>query len=298
MSDQLVKALAFDKQVRLYLVNAKETVSEAQKRHDTWHTASAALGRSLIASLLLAANLKGEDRLSVDIQGSGPLGRILVEADNQGQVRGFVNQAHLALPLNSQGKLDVAGAVGLPGTLTVNKLIQGSSQPYQGRVPLVSGELGEDFTYYMAVSEQTPTAIGLSVLVDKDETVKAAGGFMVQMLPGASEETIQTVEAKLAALPPLSDLLDQGATLEDLAGYLVGLDNFTILTRNPVSFACPCSQEYFGQRLKLLGESELEAMIDEDHGAEVVCHFCHNKYQFSQEDLEEIVNQVKGDKHV
>ena len=298
MSDQLVKALAFDKQVRLYLVNAKETVSEAQKRHDTWHTASAALGRSLIASLLLAANLKGEDRLSVDIQGSGPLGRILVEADNQGQVRGFVNQAHLALPLNSQGKLDVAGAVGLPGTLTVNKLIQGSREPYQGRVPLISGELGEDFTYYMAVSEQTPTAIGLSVLVDKDETVKAAGGFMVQMLPGASEETIQTVEAKLAALPPLSDLLDQGATLEDLAGYLVGLDNFTILTRNPVSFVCPCSQEYFGQRLKLLGESELEAMIDEDHGAEVVCHFCHNKYQFSQEDLEEIVNQVKGDKHV
>lgn len=202
MSDQLVKALAFDKQVRLYLVNAKETVSEAQKRHDTWHTASAALGRSLIASLLLAANLKGEDRLSVDIQGSGPLGRILVEADNQGQVRGFVNQAHLALPLNSQGKLDVAGAVGLPGTLTVNKLIQGSREPYQGRVPLISGELGEDFTYYMAVSEQTPTAIGLSVLVDKDETVKAAGGFMVQMLPGASEETIQTVEAKLAALPP------------------------------------------------------------------------------------------------
>lgn len=293
MTDQLMKALAFNQEVRLFVVKATETVEKAHQRHDTWQTATAALGRTLIATSLLAANLKGKDRLNVVVDGQGPLGRIMAEAYNDGRVRGFASQPHVALPLNAAGKIDVAGGVGLPGTLIVKKTIEDSLEPYVGQVPLVSGELGEDFTYYMAVSEQTPSAIGLSVLVAPDESVLAAGGFMIQVLPDASEETITALEDRLQALGRFSDLIDQGKSLEELADILVGAGNYHKLDQQPLSFHCPCSKDYYRNRLAMIGSQELKTIIAEDHGAEVVCHYCNEVYEFSESDLQAMVAEIE-----
>ncbi|MBG9988221.1 Hsp33 family molecular chaperone HslO [Aerococcaceae bacterium DSM 111176] len=284
MSDTLMKALAFDNQVRIYVVTATDTVEEARRRHETWHTATAAFGRTLIATTLLSANLKGEDTLSVEIKGTGPIGSIHADGSPNGYIRGFVKNPHVALELNEAGKLDVSGAVGLPGSLTVRKFIQGG-EPFSGQVALISGELGEDFTYYMAVSEQTPSAIGLSVLINPDESVKAAGGFMIQMLPDATEETIVAVEKQLASLGRFSDLIDLGLSPEELLAKLVGEDNYKILAQNGVQFHCHCSHDYYAAQLIRVQDEDLTAMIEEDHGAEIVCHYCNEKYHYSEEEL-------------
>ncbi|HFI0463277.1 TPA: Hsp33 family molecular chaperone HslO [Streptococcus suis] len=289
MKDQLLKALAYDGMVRVFVLDMTQTVQEAHLRHDTWHTSTAALGRTLVATALLAANLKGDDRLSVEVAGSGPSGRILADGDGQGHVRGYIQNPHVALELNAQGKLDVAGAVGLPGTLTVRKYIADSDHPFSGQVPLISGELAEDFTYYMALSEQTPSSIGLSVLVNPDESVAAAGGFMIQVMPGITEEVIVALEEKIASLGRFSDLLDQGKSLEELLEILVGKDNARILDRQDVSFTCPCSKDRFANSLKMIGNEELQAMIDEDQGAETVCHYCNEKYHFSIAELQALM---------
>lgn len=294
MTDKILKALAFDGKVRVYVLDLTKGVEEARHRHDTWHTATAALGRSLVAASLLGSNLKGEDRLSVEILGEGPVGRIIVEGDAHGDVRGYVQNPHVALELNAKGKLDVAGAVGLPGTLTVRKYITGSDQPFSGQVPLVSGELAEDFTYYMALSEQTPSSIGLSVLVNPDETVAAAGGFMIQMMPGATEEVIVALEERINSIGRFSDLLDQGKPLEELLDILVGEENSQILDQHEIGFRCPCSKERFANSLMFVGEDEITAMIEEDHGAETVCHYCNNKYQFSEDDLRSILEAKRN----
>lgn len=287
MADTLIKALAFDNQVRVYVVTATETVEEARRRHDTWHTATAALGRTLIATALLAANLKGEDTLSVEIKGSGSLGNISTDGSPNGMVRGYVGNPHVALDLNDEGKIDVRGAIGLPGSLTIRKFIQGG-EPFAGQVALVSGELGEDFTYYMAVSEQTPSAIGLSVLVEADESVKAAGGFMIQMLPGATEETIVALEQQIENLGRFSEYIDSGLTPEQLLGKLVGEDNYRIIAQNNIQFHCHCSHEYYYDQLMRLSMDDLTAMIDEDHGGEIICHYCNNKYHYTEDELRAI----------
>ncbi|WP_124058177.1 Hsp33 family molecular chaperone HslO [Vaginisenegalia massiliensis] len=291
MTDRLIKALAFDGQVRVFVLDAKQTVQEAKERHQTWHTATAALGRSLAATALLAANLKGQERVSVEVIGSGPLGRIVTDGDSQGNVRGFVNNPKVALELNSQGKLDVAGAVGLPGSLVVRKHM-GSGEPFAGQVPLVSGELAEDFTYYMAVSEQTPSAIGLSVLVNADESVAAAGGFMLQMMPGADDLLVDLLEARIKELGRFSDLLESQKTLEELLDLLVGPGNAQVLEEIPVSFHCPCDKERFAKGIRSIGKEEIQAMIDEDHGAEVVCHFCGDRFTFSEDELSQLVAEI------
>lgn len=284
MSDTLMKALAFDNQVRVFVITATDTIEEARRRHDTWHTATAALGRTLVATALLSANLKGEDTLSVEVKGNGPIGSIHADGSPNGYIRGFVGNPHVALELNEAGKLDVSGAVGLPGTLSVRKHIHGG-EPFSGQVALISGELGEDFTYYMAVSEQTPSAIGLSVLINPDESVKAAGGFMIQMLPDATEETILAVENQLASLGRFSDLIDLGLTPEELLSKLVGEDNYKILAQNDIQFNCHCSHEYYGEQLTRIQAEDLTAMIEEDHGAEIICHYCNEKYHYSEEEL-------------
>lgn len=300
MADQLLKALALNNEVRIYTVNMTQTVAEAQKRHDTWHTATAALGRTMIATALLAANLKGNDQLTVQVQGQGPLGQITVDGNNQGHIRGRVDHPHVALELNADHALDVAGAVGLPGRLTVRKYIEDGS-PFTGQVALVSGELAEDFTYYMAVSEQTPSAIGLSVLVEPDEQVASAAGFMIQMLPGAREETIAALEARLACLGSLSALIQDHPDPEDMLGALLASKDYSILSRGPVSYQCSCSYDRFLKHLELLNASDLESMIQEDHGADLVCHYCNESYQISEEALKEVLDRIlekKGDHHV
>ncbi len=293
MTDKLIKSLAYNDEIRIYVVDATEMVAEAQRRHDSWNTATAALGRAMIGTTLLATGEKGDAKVTVRIDGNGPVGYIVVDGNTNGDTKGYIHNPQVSLELNESGKLDVRGAVGTEGNLIVTKDI-GIKEPFVGQVPLISGELGEDFTYYLANSEQIASAVGLSVLVDTDETVKTAGGFMIQVLPGATEQTISTLEKKIAELPLVSDMMDSGKTPEEILEVLAGKDNYRIIDEQSVQFKCDCSKERFSNSLVSLGEEEIETMIEEDHGAEAVCHFCRTKYDFSEEELKSILDEVKS----
>ncbi|AQP53967.1 redox-regulated molecular chaperone Hsp33 [Vagococcus penaei] len=295
MTDYLVKALCYNGEIRAMAVRSTQVVAEAQQRHDTWRAATAALGRTLSASLMLGAMHKNNEKLTIKVQGNGPLGAIVVDADAKGNVKGYVQNAQVNLPANAVGKIDVRGAVGTEGSLTVIKDL-GLKEPFTGQVPLVSGELAEDFTYYLANSEQVPSAVGLSVLVDNenDDKVKAAGGFMIQVMPGASEETISEIERRIADIPMVSKLLDSGETPENILYRLLGEENVEILETMPVQFFCNCSKDKFASAMITLGESELQSMIDEDEGAEAVCHFCGEKYFYTIDELTELIDQAKN----
>ena len=234
MKDYISKALVYDGYIRAYAINATETVTEAQRRHDTWHSASAALGRALVGTLLLSSSdLKTEgDRLTVKIQGNGPGGAIVVDGDASGNVKGYIQNPHVSLPSNEHGKIDVRGVVGTEGIFSVIKDL-GLKEPFSGQVPIVSGELGEDFTYYLAASEQIPSAVGLSVLVDTDESIKAAGGFMLQVLPGADEVVLGKLEERLAQMPRVSDLIDQGKTPEEILEVIFEGERILFLEEQP-----------------------------------------------------------------
>lgn len=291
MPDKLIKALGYKDQIRVYVVDATEMVKEAQKRHDTWSAGTAALGRAMVGTTLLGATLKGEEKLTVRIEGGGPVGYLLVDSNGKGETKGYIKNPQVSLDLNEKGKLDVRGAVGTEGMLTVSKDL-GMKEPFVGQVPLVSGELGEDFTYYMANSEQVPSAIGLSVLVNPDETVKAAGGFMIQVLPNAEEETIAKLEETISTLPLVSHLMEEGETTEGILDRLVSDGTARLVDTMPVSFKCDCSKDRFRDALITLGEKELQEMIDEDHGAEAVCHFCRSEYHFSEAELKELIEET------
>lgn len=293
MNDYLVKALCFDGQIRAMAVRSTEAVAEAQKRHDTWRAATAALGRTMSASLMLGAMHKNDEKLTVKVQGNGPIGAIVVDVDAKGNVKGYPKNPYVNLPANAQGKIDVRGAVGTDGFISVIKDL-GLKEPVTGQVPLVSGELAEDFTYYLANSEQVPSAVGLSVLVDneKDDCVKAAGGFMIQVMPGATEETIIEIEKRIADIPMVSKLLDAGESPEEILYRLLGKENVTILEKSPVQFYCDCSKERFASAIITLGAKEIQEMIDEDHGAEAVCHFCGEKYHYDEEELTKLCQEA------
>ncbi|MCA5013851.1 MULTISPECIES: Hsp33 family molecular chaperone HslO [unclassified Enterococcus] len=284
MEDYLVKALCYEGSIRAYAVCATNTISEAQERHDTWSSSTAALGRTMVGALLLGATLKGDDKLTVKVQGNGPAGSIVVDSDGSGNTKGYIKNPHVSLTLNESGKIDVRGAVGTEGVFTVIKDL-GLKETFSGQTPIVSGEIGEDFTYFMAVSEQIPSAIGLSVLVDTDEHVRAAGGFMIQVMPGADEKTIDFIEQRLQEVPMISRLIDEGESPEGILERLLGKDEIEILEKMPVQFKCNCSKEKFGTAIIAVGLDEINAMIEEDHGAEAVCQFCGNKYHYSEEDL-------------
>ena len=293
MTDSLIKALAYNQEIRIYVINATDMVEEARKVHDTWSTVTAALGRAMIGTTLLGATLKNEqDKLTVRINGDGPVGHIVVDSNMHGETKAYAANPHVNMELNEKGKLDVKGVVGENGMFTVSKN-QGLKTPFTGQVPIVSGELAEDFTYYMAVSEQTPSAFGLSVLVNPDESVRVAGGFMIQVLPGASDETIDALEKTIQQIPQVSDTLDKNNDLESILVQLVGEENYQILEEMPVSFKCDCSKERFSKAIISLGQNEIEQMIDEDDGAEAVCHFCQSKYQFDAVELETLIEEAK-----
>lgn len=293
VSDKLIKALAYDDQIRIYVIDATEMVRVAQNKHASWGAATAALGRAMVGTTLLGATLKGEEKLTVRIEGNGPVGYLLVDSNGKGETKGYIKNPEVNLPLNDQGKLDVKGAVGTEGMLTVSKDL-GMKKPFVGQVPLVSGELGEDFTYYMAASEQVPSAIGLSVLVNPDETVKAAGGFMIQVLPNAEEETIKAIEDSIAELPLVSHLMDQGETPEEILDRLAKGHSARIIESMPVEFKCDCSKERFKNAIVTLGEQEIQEMIDEDHGADAVCHFCRSTYHFHENELKDLIEETKA----
>ncbi|AWI45486.1 Hsp33 family molecular chaperone HslO [Staphylococcus nepalensis] len=291
-NDYIVKALAYGGQIRAYSALTTESVQEAQTRHYTWPTASAALGRTMTATLMMGAMLKGEQKLTVTVDGQGPIGKIIADADANGHVRGYVTNPQTHFPLNNVGKLDVGRAVGSNGALTVVKDV-GLKDYFSGSSPLVSGELGDDFTYYFAKSEQTPSSVGLGVLVNPDNSIKAAGGFIIQVMPGAEEETINKLEEVINNMTPVSKLIDQGLTPEGILFEVLGEDNVQILENMPTSFECNCGHEKFLNAIKGLGQAEIESMINEDHGAEAECHFCRNKYQYSESELQELLEKMQ-----
>lgn len=285
--DYLVKALGFNGQVRAYAVSTTETVGEAQRRHYTWPTASAALGRSMTAGVMLGAMLKGDDKLTIKIEGGGPIGTILVDSNAKGQVRGYVTNPQTHFDLNEMGKLDVRRAVGTEGMLTVVKDL-GLKDYFTGQTPIVSGEIGDDFTYYLVTSEQVPSSVGVGVLVNPDNTIKAAGGFILQLLPGTEEETIVAIEERLKTIQPISKMIEAGLTPEDILEELLGKGNVQILEKMPVAFECQCSKERIENALISLGKEEIRSIIEEEGQAEANCHFCNEKYYFSKEELEQL----------
>lgn len=288
MADYLVKSLAYDGQLRAYAIDATDTVAYAQQAHDTWSAASAALGRSIVGTVLLAsASLSGDDEMTVKIQGNGPVGGIVISGNAKGTVKGYLQHPHVHLALNEKNKIDVKGAVGTEGFLAVTKDM-GLKEPFTGQVPLVSGELGEDFTYYLAKSEQIPSAVGLSVFVKDDNTIGSAGGFMIQVMPGATDEVLDHLEQRLTEIPMVSQMMQDGMTPEEMLFEILGKENVQVLDTLPVKFACDCSKERFATALASIPAHQLDEMIEQDHGAEAVCHFCNKKYQFTEDDLKEI----------
>lgn len=284
MSDYLLKALACHDRLRVMTAVTTETVREAQRRHGTWPTASAALGRTMTASMMMGAQMKGDEKITVTIQGGGPIGVIVADADTEGNVRGYVTNPEVHFELNGHGKLDVARAVGSNGFLSVVKDL-GLRENFTGRVPMVSGEIGDDFTYYFARSEQIPSAVGVGVLVNPDHSVRASGGFLIQVLPGAEETVIGKIEKQISVIPPISKLIEAGRTPDDLLDDLFPEADYKVLEKVPVHFQCTCSKEKFGRSIAGLGASEIRAMIEEDHGADATCRFCETTYHFTADEL-------------
>lgn len=285
MKDYLIKALGYNGQVRTYAIATTVTVGDAQRKHYTWPTASAALGRTLTVGLMLGAMLKGEEKLTIKIEGGGPLGAIVVDANASGEVRGYVINPQTHIDLNDEGKLDVSGVVGKDGMLTIAKDL-GMQEYFTSQVPLQSGEIGEDFTYYLATSEQIPSSVGVGVLVNPDNSIQAAGGFIIQMLPGATEETITEIEERLKTIVPVSTMIEHGLTPEEIVEHILGNNDIQIMEKMSVQFKCPCSRDRISSALVSLGEEEIEDMIRTEGKAEAQCHFCNEKYHFSKEDLE------------
>lgn len=294
MNDYLVKGLAFEGTIRAYAVRSTNTVAEAQRRHHTWPIATAALGRSMTAAVMMGAMVKGDDKLTIKIEGNGPIGPMIIDANARGEVRGYVTHPQVHFDLNAHGKLDVRRGVGTEGTLTVVKDI-GLRDFFSGQVPLVSGEIAEDFTEYFFVSEQVPSAVGLGVLVNPDNTVKAAGGFIIQVMPGATEETISELEKRIGAIEPISRMIDRGLTPEQILDAVLGEGQVDILDNMPIFFRCKCSRERFGNAIMSLGEQEIREMIAEDGRAEAQCHFCHETYLFEKEELEGFIHEIRAE---
>lgn len=288
MNDYLVKAIDKTKNLRLLTITATNLVQEAQTRHDTWSASSAVLGRTLVAGILLAgAELTDKEELTVRLLGDGPVGPTVVTAKSDLTVKGYVKNSHIALPPKKNGHIDVKKAVG-KGWLEVTKDL-GLKKPYTGQVSIVSGEIAEDIAYYLTKSEQIPSAVGLSVFVNPNNTIGEAGGFMLQALPGASDSLITETINRINSLPALSSAFLDGLTPEKLAAMILG-DDCKILEKDEVAFKCDCSKEKYVNILATLKDSQLKAMINEDHGAELTCNFCGNKYQFSEEELKAILS--------
>jgi len=282
--DEVWVAVGKGGQVLAYAAYTRELVGELQRRHDTWPVVTAALGRVATVGAIMASALKHPDHeITLQVQGGGPLGKLLVVASGDGAVRGYATEPHVELPLNAFNKLDVGGAVGQSGSLSVLKDI-GLKEPYRGSVPLFSGESGEDFTYYFAVSEQTPSAVAVGVLVDVDYTVLTAGGVIIQLLPDAEDEVIAEVEQAVALLPNVTSLLRAGETPQDIVRRVLG-DDVQWLDKRPVRFACTCNRDRLERVLLALGKTELTAILEEQGSAELVCHFCGEKYQFSAAEI-------------
>ncbi|OKH25404.1 Hsp33 family molecular chaperone HslO [Chroogloeocystis siderophila] len=297
MADQLIRATAAEGGIRAVGVITTRLTEEARQRHQLSYVATAALGRTMSAGLLLASNMKRtESRVNIRIKGNGPLDGILVDAGLDGTVRGYVDNPTVELPPNSRGKLDVGGAVGNDGYLYVVRDV-GYGYPYTSTVELVSGEIGDDITHYLVTSEQTPSALVLGVFVGS-EGVQAAGGLLIQVLPKAArdEALIQTLESRVAALSGFTPLLQAGKTLPEILGELLGDMGLEILPETQlVRFHCGCTFDRMLGALKMLGEAELQDMIEKDDGAEATCYFCGTVYQASSAELNQLIADLQSE---
>lgn len=292
MSDYIVRGMAAEGQIRAFAAVTTQTVEEARQRHNTSPVATAALGRLLTAGAMMGAMMKGEkDVLTLQVKGDGPLEGITVTAGSQGRVKGYVGNPQVLIPANEKGKLDVAKAVG-QGYLNVIKDM-GMKEPYSGQTLLQTGEIAEDLTYYFATSEQVPSSVGLGVLMDRGNTVKQAGGFVVQLMPFASEEVISKLEENLKAITSVTALLDGGDTPQDLLVRLLGNLGLEFTDTLPVSFYCGCSKERVEKALISIGSKELKEMIREGKPVELNCHFCSTNYLFTIEELKEILRKCR-----
>lgn len=291
MADYVVRATAADGEIRAFAATTRDLVEEARKAHNTSPVATAALGRLMTAGVMMGCDMKGEkDLLTLKIQGDGPIEGLTVTADSKGNVKGYAFNPMVMLPPNAKGKLDVGGALGV-GVLSVIKDI-GLKEPYVGQTILVTGEIAEDLTYYYATSEQTPSSVALGVLMNKDNTVRQAGGFIIQLLPGASEAVIGRLEDKLKEISSITTLLDVGNTPEMVLEYILGEFGLEINTKTPVQFNCNCTKGRVEKALISVGKKDIQEMIDDGKSIEVNCHFCGRNYEFTVDDLKEILKQA------
>lgn len=292
MSDYMIRATAASGQIRAFAATTRDTVETARAAHNLSPVATATLGRLMTGAAMMGVMMKGEkDLLTIKIEGDGPIGGLTVTADSKGDVKGYVFHPEVMLPPNEKGKLDVGGALGV-GVLTVIKDM-GMKEPYVGQTILVTGEIGEDLTYYFATSEQTPSSVALGVLMNRENTVRQAGGFILQMMPGASEEVIAGLEKRLAEITSVTKLLDEGRTPEAILEYILGAYGLEILDRTEVRFFCNCSKERIEKALISVGKKELQAMIEEDKPIEVNCHFCNKHYPVTVEELKDMLKKAR-----
>jgi molecular chaperone Hsp33 len=296
MKDILVRAVSDDGAVKACAVSSRGTVERARTIHGLSPVACAALGRTLTAAAMMGSALKGEgSSLTLTIKGGGPIGTVLAVSDSAGNVRGYVQNPALELPLRADGKLDVGGAVGNAGSLTVIKDLN-MKEPYVGSVQLVGGEIGEDVAAYFAESEQIPTACGLGVLVDRDRSIKAAGGYMIQLLPGADENVIEKVEKGVMAAGAVSAILAENSDPEAMLRRVMPEFGIEILETSEIEYRCYCSRERVERALISLGRAELEKLISEQNGAEITCQFCDRVHSFTAGELRELLDRAEGKK--
>ena len=292
MNDYIIRATAANDQIRAFAAVTTEMVETAREHHNTRPVATAALGRLLTAGAMMGSMMKGEkDVLTLQIKAGGPLQGSTVTADSQGNVKGYVGNPDVCIPANSKGKLDVAGAVG-PGFLTVIKDM-GLKEPYSGQVMLQTCEIAEDLTYYFATSEQVPSAVGLGVLMNKNNTVRQAGGFIVQLMPFAEEEVISRLEQNVQKINSVTNLLEEGHTPESLLEKVLEGFDVQINEKMDTRFCCNCSKERVAKALISIGRKELNEMIQEGKPIEMNCHFCNTNYNFTVEELKEILRRCK-----
>lgn len=290
MEDYMVRATAADAQIRAFAVTSRDLVEWARAAHGTSPVVTAALGRLMTGALMMGAMLKGEkDILTLQVRGDGPVHGLTVTADAAGHVKGFADNPQAMMPPNSAGKLDVGGVIGR-GVLRVMKDM-GLKEPYASTVDLQTGEIGDDLTYYFAASEQVPSVVALGVLMNRDNTVRQAGGFILQLMPFTTEEVIGRLEQKLSKLPPVTTMLEAGNTPEKILEIVLGELAPEITDRMPVAFQCGCSRERVEKVLLSLGEKELQELIDEGKEVELHCHFCNKRYVFPVEEVKKLMEE-------
>ena len=289
--DKLVRCISDDGTLIMMAADTTDMVEAAQEIHQPSAVVSAALGRLLTAASLMGSMLKGEDdSITLRLSGGGPVGSVIAVSDSSGNTRGYVSNPIVEIPLNIKGKLDVAGAVGKDGTLTVMKDL-GLKEPYVGQIPIVSGEIAEDITSYYAISEQTPSVCALGVLVNPDLTIKAAGGFIIQLLPTAFDDTIDAVERCIQDIPPVTKMLSDGMTPEEICKSVLKEFNLEVLDSSKPEYKCNCSKERVKKALISTGREALEEM-SQDENTEVTCHFCNKAYNFSSEEIKKLIKNA------